>query len=60
MPPIGRSLGRGLLTVASSPVLVVIAVVVVPLSWMACCDRSRVHRPAADVLALPPIPTTST
>jgi len=59
MPPIGRSLGRGLLTVASSPALVIIAVVILPLTWVALVaigfegSSSRL----VDVLALPPIST---
>ena len=59
MPPIGRSLGRGLLTVASSPALVVIAVVVVPLTWMALLAIGFEGSPSrlVDVLALPPIST---
>jgi len=59
MPPIGRSLGRGLLTVASSPVLVVIAVVAVPLSWMTLLAIGFEGSPSrlVDVLALPPIST---
>jgi len=59
MPPIGRSLGRGLLTVASSPALIVIAVVVVPLAWMALLAIGFEGSPSrlVDVLALPPIST---
>ena len=59
MPPIGRSLGRGLLTVASSPALVVIAVVIVPLTWLTVLAIGFEGSPSrlVDVLALPPIST---
>ena len=35
MPPIGRSLGRGLLAIVSSPVLLAIAILVPLLAWLA-------------------------
>lgn len=59
MPPVGRSLGRGLLTVASTPVLVVIAVVILPLTWIALLAIGFEGSPSrlVDVLALPPIST---
>jgi hypothetical protein len=59
MPPIGRSLGRGLLTVASSPLLVVLALVLVPASWLALLAVGFEGSPSrlVDVLALPPIST---
>jgi hypothetical protein len=59
MPPIGRSLGNGLLTVVSSPVLLAIAVVVPLLAWLALLALGFEGRPSllVDVLALPPIST---
>jgi hypothetical protein len=59
MPPLGRSIGRGLLTVISSPVLLVIALVLVPLSWFALLAVGFEGSPSrlVDVLALPPIST---
>jgi hypothetical protein len=59
MPPIGRSLGRGLLTVASAPTLVAFAVVAVPLSWVLLLAIGFEGSPSrlVDVLALPPIST---
>lgn len=59
MPPIGRSLGRGLLTVASSPVLVIVAIVLVPATWLALLAVGLEGSPSrlVDVLALPPIST---
>ena len=59
MPPIGRSLGRGLLAVVSSPVLLAIAVLVPLLAWLALYALGFQGRPAllVDVLALPPIAT---
>jgi hypothetical protein len=59
LPPIGRSLGRGLLTVASSPVLVVVAVVLVPVAWFVLLAIGFEGSPSrlVDVLALPPIST---
>jgi hypothetical protein len=59
MPPIGRSLGRGILTVASSPTLVLIAVVLVPLAWLLLLSIGFEGSPSrlVDVLALPPIST---
>jgi hypothetical protein len=59
MPPIGRSLGRGLLTIVSSPVLVVVALVLVPLAWFGLLAIGFEGSPSrlVDVLALPPIST---
>jgi hypothetical protein len=59
MPPIGRSLGRGLVTVASSPVLVGVALVLVPVAWFALLAVGFEGSPSrlVDVLALPPIST---
>ena len=59
MPPIGRSLGHGLLAVVSSPVLLAIAVLVPPLVWLGLYALGFEGRPAllVDVLALPPIAT---
>lgn len=59
MPPIGRSLGNGLLAVVSSPVLLAIAVVVPLLAWLALLALGFEGRPSllVDVLALPPIST---
>ncbi len=59
MPPVGRSLGRGLLAVVSSPVLLAVAIVVPLLAWLALLALGFEGRPAllVDVLALPPIAT---
>jgi hypothetical protein len=59
MPPIGRSLGRGLLAIVSSPVLLAIAILVPLLAWLALYALGFEGRPAllVDVLALPPIAT---
>jgi hypothetical protein len=59
MPSIGRSLGRGLFAVVSSPVLLAFAVVVPFLAWLALYAVGFQGRPAllVDVLALPPIAT---
>ena len=59
MPPIGRSLGNGLLAVVSSPILLAIAVVVPLLAWLALLALGFEGRPSllVDVLALPPIST---
>jgi hypothetical protein len=59
MPPIGRSLGNGLLAVITSPVLLAIAVVVPLLAWLALLALGFEGRPSllVDVLALPPIST---
>ena len=59
MPPVGRSLGRGLLAVVTSPVLLAIAILVPLLTWLALYAIGFEGRPAllVDVLALPPIAT---
>ena len=59
MPPIGQSLGNGLLAVVSSPILLGIAVVVPLLAWLALLAFGFEGRPSllVDVLALPPIST---
>lgn len=59
MPPIGRSLGHGLLAVVTSPVLLAIALLVPPLAWLGLYALGFEGRPAllVDVLALPPIAT---
>src|SRR4029453_15742721 len=59
MPPVGRSLGRGLLAIVSSPVLLAIAILVPLLAWLALYAIGFEGRPAllVDVLALPPIAT---
>jgi hypothetical protein len=59
MPPIGRSLGTGLLAVVSSPVLLGIAVVVPLIAWLLLLALGFEGRPSllVDVLALPPIST---
>jgi hypothetical protein len=59
VPPIGRSLGHGLLAVVTAPVLLAIAVLVPLLAWLALYALGFAGRPAllVDVLALPPIAT---
>jgi hypothetical protein len=59
MPPVGRARGHGLLAVASSPVLLAIAVVVPLLAWLGLLALGFEGRPSllVDVLALPPIST---
>jgi hypothetical protein len=59
MPPIGRSLGNGLLAVVSSPILLATAVIVPLLAWLALLAVGFEGRPSllVDVLALPPIST---
>lgn len=59
MPPVGRSIGRGLLAVVSSPILLAIAVIVPLLVWLGLYALGFEGRPAllVDVLALPPIAT---
>ncbi len=59
MPGIARSFGRGLLTVASSPVLLAVAIVFPLLAWLALLAVGYEGSPArlVDVLALPPIST---
>lgn len=59
MPPIGRSLGNGLLAVVSSPILLLVALIAPPLAWIGLIALGFEGRPAllVDVLALPPIAT---
>ena len=59
MPPIGRSLGRGLLATVSSPVLLAVALLIPPIAWLGLHALGFEGRPAllVDVLALPPIAT---
>jgi hypothetical protein len=59
MPPIGRSLGRGLLAVVSTPALIAIAIVVPLVVWLLLIAVGFEGRPSllVDVLALPPIST---
>ncbi len=59
MPGITRSFGRGLLTVASSPVLLAVAIVFPLLAWLALLAFGFEGSPGrlVDVLALPPIST---
>jgi hypothetical protein len=59
MPPFGRSLGRGLLAVASQPVLVVTVIFLVAASWFGLLALGFEGSPSrlVDVLALPPVST---
>lgn len=59
LPGIGRSLGRGLLTVGTSPVLLAVAIVVPLLAWLVLLALGFEGSPGrlVDVLALPPIST---
>lgn len=59
LPPIGRSLGRGVLAVISQPVLVVATLLLVVLTWFALIAIGFEGAPGrlVDVLALPPIST---
>jgi hypothetical protein len=59
MPGITRSFGRGLLTVASSPVLLAVAIVFPLVAWFALLALGFEGSPGrlVDVLALPPIST---
>lgn len=59
LPPMGRSLGRGFLTVAAQPVLTVVAVVTPVLAWLGLIALGFEGLPnrLVDVLALPPIST---
>jgi hypothetical protein len=59
MPPLGRSMARGVLTVAAQPVIVVACVVLVAASWfglLALGFEGSASR-LVDVLALPPVST---
>ena len=59
MPPIGRSLGRGLLAVVATPALLAVAIVVPMVVWVVLIAVGFEGRPSrlVDVLALPPIST---
>jgi hypothetical protein len=59
MPPIGRSIGRGILTVVSQPIFVVLAIVLSAGAWLAFVAIGFEGSPGrlVDVLALPPIST---
>jgi hypothetical protein len=59
MPPIGRSLGRGLLAVVSSLPLLAVAILAPLLVWVVLIAVGFEGRPSllVDVLALPPIST---
>lgn len=59
MPPIGRSVARGFLAVASSPVLILTALAIPLVVWLGLLALGFEGRPAllVDVLALPPIAT---
>lgn len=59
LPPIGRSLGRGLLAVASQPVLVLLTIALVIGTWLLLLAIGFEGAPSrlVDVLALPPIST---
>lgn len=59
LPPIGRSLARGMLAVAAQPALVLVTVVIVAATWLALVGLGFEGVPGrlVDVLALPPIGT---
>jgi hypothetical protein len=59
MPGISRSMGRGFITVASSPALLGVAIVVPLLAWLGVLALGFEGSPGrlVDVLALPPIST---
>jgi hypothetical protein len=59
LPPIGRSLGRGLLAVASQPALVILTCLIVVASWLALVAIGFEGVPSrlVDVLAIAPIST---
>jgi hypothetical protein len=59
LPPMGRSLGRGLLTVASQPALTLVAVLAPVVTWLVLLAVGFEGLPnrLVDVLALPPIST---
>lgn len=59
MPGIGRSLSRGVLTVAGQPVLVIVPVILVALAWLTLLAIGFEGTPGrlVAVLALPPIST---
>jgi hypothetical protein len=59
LPPLGRSLGRGFIAVASQPVLVLAAVGLVAATWLGLLSLGFEGSPGrlVDVLAMPPIST---
>jgi hypothetical protein len=59
LPPLGRSLGRGFLAVASQPALVVVAFALVAGTWLGLIALGFEGSPGrlVDVLAMPPIST---
>lgn len=59
LPPVGRSLGRGLLAVAAQPVLLVCMLALVIATWLVLIGLGFEGRPAplAQLLSFPPIST---
>ncbi|HEY7756450.1 MAG TPA: hypothetical protein VID69_09510 [Actinomycetota bacterium] len=59
LPPIGRSLGRGMLAVAVQPVLIVAACLIVLGTWVALVALGFEGSPSrlVDLLAMPPVST---
>lgn len=59
LPPLGRSLGRGLLAVTSQPALVVLAIALVIAAWIGLITLGYEGSPGrtVDLLAMPPIST---
>lgn len=59
LPPVGRSIGRGLLAIAAQPVLLVSTVVLVVATWLVLVGLGFEGRPGplAQLLAFPPIST---
>lgn len=59
LPPVGRSLARGFVAVASQPVLILTAIVLVAVTWFGLIALGFEGSPGrlVDVLAMPPIST---
>jgi hypothetical protein len=59
LPPVGRSLGRGLFAIASQPVLLAAALALIVVTWFVLVGLGFEGRPAplAQLLAFPPIST---
>jgi hypothetical protein len=59
LPPLGRSLARGFIAVASQPVLVLASIVLVAATWLVLIALGFEGSPGrlVDVLAMPPIST---
>ena len=59
MPPMGRSIGRGMIAVACQPVLVVLTIAIVTVTWFGLLALGFEGAPGrlVDLLALPPIST---